>query len=458
MPRNRRDQSSRSVLRVAVVMLAVLIGTADPAPAFAQTAPSEEAARVQSELEAERERSRALEAKTRTLSQELEAMRMQLVTAARDAQSRETLIANLELQITELQQETKRRQVVLGERHQQLTGTLSALTGLSADAPRAFFLYPGAPLEAVRGSMLLLAAIPALGQRAAVLREDLAALAAVQQDMADKLARLNAEGENLTQDRAEIEALLEKKRALYQETSEKSRQANDRLRELAEKSASLKELMAALEAERMAREDEEARLREETEMAQAAAETASVQTTESQADAAQSETATQLAALARLPTERPDGIRAFPDDGVITAPAVGTLTIQYGQETDFGQTSKGIVLETLPGGTVLSPFDGKVAFAGPFRDLGRVLIIEHDGGYHTVLAGFERIDVASGNWILAGEPIGIMPQTNISAPGSAFGAGTGSGTRPKLYMELRRGGQPVNPLRWITASSIRMNG
>ena len=107
---------------------------------------------------------------------------------------------------------------------------------------------------------------------------------------------------------------------------------------------------------------------------------------------------------------------------------------------------------------VPSPFDGKIAFAGPFRDLGQVLIIEHDGGYHTVLAGFQRIDVATGNWVLAGEPIGIMPQEYSTVSESAVGTKTSGGNRPQLYMELRRGGHPVNPLRWITAGSIRMNG
>ncbi|MDF1748195.1 MAG: hypothetical protein P1V34_04900 [Alphaproteobacteria bacterium] len=104
----------------------------------AETAtPSDEAKRIETELKAEQERSRALETKARQLSQELEALRVQLVTVAKDTQSREALISNLELQIQELRAETDRRRAVLAERHRQLTGTLSALTGLSEDAPRA---------------------------------------------------------------------------------------------------------------------------------------------------------------------------------------------------------------------------------------------------------------------------------------------------------------------------------
>jgi septal ring factor EnvC (AmiA/AmiB activator) len=453
------------LFRPVGLALAILIGIGLPGHhVLAQTTtPSDEAQRVETELKAEQERSRALEIKARQLSQELEALRVQLVTVAKDTQSREALISNLELQIEELRAETDQRRSVLAERHRQLTGTLSALTGLSEDAPRAFFLYPGDPLEAVRGSILLRAAIPVIGERASVLREDLAALSAVQKDLNDKLERLSQEDQSLMQDRAKIESLLEKKRALYEETSQASRKTNERLRTLTEKSASLKELMAALESERKAREAQEAAQLQAEEDARKQAEnqpsvTLPTPNAPPPEPVAKDGEAAQLAALARLPTRKPDGIRPFPDEGVVTAPAVGSLIVQYGQETTFGQTSKGIVVATRPGASVLSPFDGKIAFAGPFRDLGQVLIIEHDGGYHTVLAGFQRIDVATGNWVLAGEPIGIMPQEYSTVSESAVGTKTSGGNRPQLYMELRRGGHPVNPLRWITAGSIRMNG
>ena len=453
------------LFRPVGLALAILIGIGLPGHhVLAQTTtPSDEAQRVETELKAEQERSRALETKARQLSQELEALRVQLVTVAKDTQSREALISNLELQIEELRAETDQRRSVLAERHRQLTGTLSALTGLSEDAPRAFFLYPGDPLEAVRGSILLRAAIPVIGERASVLREDLAALSAVQKDLNGKLQRLNQEDQSLMQDRAKIESLLEKKRALYDETSQASRKTNERLRTLTEKSASLKELMAALESERKAREAQEAaQIQAEEDARKQAQNQPSVTLPTPNAPPpepiAKNGEAAQLAALARLPTRKPDGIRPFPDEGVVTAPAVGSLIAQYGQETTFGQISKGIVVATRPGASVLSPFDGKIAFAGPFRDLGQVLIIEHDGGYHTVLAGFQRIDVATGNWVLAGEPIGIMPQEYSTVSESAVGTKTSGGNRPQLYMELRRGGHPVNPLRWITAGSIRMNG
>ncbi len=82
-----------------------------------------------------------------------------------------------------------------------------------------------------------------------------------------------------------------------------------------------------------------------------------------------------------------------------------------------------------------------MVFAAPFRSYGLLLIVDCGGGYHTVLAGFERLDVKVGQSVAAGEPVGVMPNWE---PGAA-------GDRPALYLELRRDGQPVNPAPWLRA-------
>jgi septal ring factor EnvC (AmiA/AmiB activator) len=95
--------------------------------------------------------------------------------------------------------------------------------------------------------------------------------------------------------------------------------------------------------------------------------------------------------------------------------------------------SDGLDLAALPGAIVVAPFDGRVDYAGRFRDRGLVLIIGHGGGYHSVLAGLDRIDAKPGEWVLAGEPVGAMPDTAAAASGTV------------LTFELRRDGNPVDP-------------
>ena len=83
----------------------------------------------------------------------------------------------------------------------------------------------------------------------------------------------------------------------------------------------------------------------------------------------------------------------------------------------------------------MAPYDGQVVFAGQFRGYGQILIIEHNEGYHTLLAGLSRIDCVVGQWLMAGEPVGRM--------------GRPVDGNPELYLELRRNGQPINPLPWL---------
>jgi septal ring factor EnvC (AmiA/AmiB activator) len=93
----------------------------------------------------------------------------------------------------------------------------------------------------------------------------------------------------------------------------------------------------------------------------------------------------------------------------------------------------------MPKAQVIAPYEGRVAFTGLFRGYGRLLIIEHGAGYHTLLAGMGRIDVIVGQWLLGGEPVGIMDRSKTDKKGD----------NPSLYIELRRGGEPINPLPWL---------
>jgi septal ring factor EnvC (AmiA/AmiB activator) len=76
---------------------------------------------------------------------------------------------------------------------------------------------------------------------------------------------------------------------------------------------------------------------------------------------------------------------------------------------------------------------GSVKYAGEFKKYGKMIILEHPSGYHSLVAGLETINTAVGQEIDVGEPIGVMPSTGSK--------------RPILYYELRYNGSPVNPAR-----------
>jgi septal ring factor EnvC (AmiA/AmiB activator) len=132
----------------------------------------------------------------------------------------------------------------------------------------------------------------------------------------------------------------------------------------------------------------------------------------------------------------PSDLPAFPKQiGGLIQPARGEIAAKFGQKTDAFGEGKGLVIATRSGAQVVTPFDGQIVFEGPFRSYGQILIIEHRGGYHTVLAGLAHVDVVVGQWLKAGEPVGAMIDT---AQG-----------HPQLYVELRRSGQPFDPAPWF---------
>ena len=98
----------------------------------------------------------------------------------------------------------------------------------------------------------------------------------------------------------------------------------------------------------------------------------------------------------------PPGYSGRPFDtrkGVVPLPAVGRVATQFGQPIAKGRTQKGLTLETVKSAQVIAPYEDELHFLVRFGRYGELLIIEHNGGYHTLLAGMAHIDVAVGQWV-----------------------------------------------------------
>jgi septal ring factor EnvC (AmiA/AmiB activator) len=150
----------------------------------------------------------------------------------------------------------------------------------------------------------------------------------------------------------------------------------------------------------------------------------------------------------RRPGEDQLALRTPPPQGAMalqrSTPARGRVVARFGDSDGLGGKLKGVRIETRVQSPVVAPSDGKVVFAGPFRGYGLLLIIEHDGGYHTLLGGLARIDSLVGQWVLAGEPVGEMGDDRAS--------------KPSLYVEVRHKGEPVNPLPWLASGDRKVSG
>ena len=113
-------------------------------------------------------------------------------------------------------------------------------------------------------------------------------------------------------------------------------------------------------------------------------------------------------------------------------PVAGRLVSGFGAQQPGGALVRGIALSTRGGALLVAPAPGRVAFAGPYRGYGNIVIIEHAGGWTSLVTGIARVDTSVGAQLLGGSPLGI--------------AGPG---QPIVTIELRRDGVPVNPLEFV---------
>lgn len=354
-------------------------------------------------------REKEIQTEAARLKAEVARLRRGLVAAARTIQEREAEIAGLEARLQEVETLAAGKRARLRERHGQFSRVLVALERLARYPPEALIAHPLSPAETVRGAILLRAAVPQIERRAGRLRDELDDLSRTRKVIAARRADLAAATTALAGERTHLDGLLAQKLALKRQTDAERRKVAERMRALAREAKDLRDLLARLESERRAREK-------------------------------------QAAAAARPanPSAPVPGLSMSRARGKLPFPAVGRVVGLYGQTTDTGLTRRGITIETAPGAQVVAPYEGKVVFAGLFRGYGQLLIIEHGEGYHSLLAGLVRIDSVIGQSVLAGEPVGVMGRQDDG--------------KPTLYVELRRDGQPINPLPWLAARKGKVSG
>jgi septal ring factor EnvC (AmiA/AmiB activator) len=383
---------------------------------------------IQDEIAASQKRAKALEQERRKAAEELHKLRHEAIAAAKKAQKHEAKLIELDATLKKLAGREDAIRASLSERRTQMTGTLAALQRMSYNPPQTLLAYPDAPTDMVRSALLLRSALPTIKKQADELSGELKELSRVREETRVQLASIEQETQQLDKERQTLQGVLKRKSTLLRQTESERKDVERRMAELAKRANSIRDLLARIEKERKAREEAERKRREEEQRRQA--EAARAPSGESDAK----DTAARDVALAK-----PPGITPFPAHGPITLPVAGKIIKEYGSRNKYGQTERGVTYATRPGAQIVAPHDGRIAFAGPFEGYGQILIIEHEGGYHTLLAGLDRLDATVGQWVLTGEPVGTMGNSSIDKNGHTV----------ELYLELRRNGQPIDPNRWL---------
>jgi len=410
---------------LALFLPSLLSGPAHAAEKLTAEKPPGEIGRrlkdVEKAIDQGKRKSQALERQANALRRKLTGVNRKKVALAQDIQGLESEMNDLEREIAELNGAEDEKKNLLASRRRQFAQLLAALQRLSRLPSEAVIAYPDRPANLVRAAILLRTTLPRIEGQAARLREDLIALDAARDQIAEQRAKLAAAAARIDDYRGDLEkAFLETKAARRDTLAARQVEAN-RLKRLTEEAGSLRDLFETLETERKKRQA----FRKKT-------------TEKQKLKAIQRHRPLSLNPKSRVAAIASFEIRPISKArGTLNFPAVGSVKERYGAKVRKGIWRKGIVVATRANAQVVAPYDGKVVFAGPFRGYGLLLIIEHSEGYHSLLSGLARIDAIIGQSLLSGEPVGKM---------GSFGAG-----REQLYVELRQNGTPIDPMPWMTA-------
>ena len=126
--------------------------------------------------------------------------------------------------------------------------------------------------------------------------------------------------------------------------------------------------------------------------------------------------------------------------GRLPAPVDASIVAGFGRVVGSAfQTEtirRGIEFDAPLGAPVEAVAAGAVRYAGWFKGYGRLVILEHGESYFSVSGHLDEMEVAVGDTVEAGQAIGSVGET-------------GSLDGPRLYFEIRRGGEPLDPRVWL---------
>src|SRR5262249_32841488 len=341
-----------------------------------------------------------------------------------------------------LEAQEKQLRGTLEARHGSISGLLAAMQRMGRNPPPVMATRHEDALSMVRSAMLLAAAFPELRGQAAAISEQLSDLLRVMNSIRSEGEKLHAETARLDDARARLAGLQESKRQSLAERQAELNQVRQAATEIIKSVADLGDLIAKLDKEVAERTGLGSY---EQEMAAATAQPAAKPELQSPPLGAEGSSVV-LAPSERMAMLTPGRIKpAIPfaeARGMLSLPVQGRRVLTFGEKTQYGSQSKGLVIETRQGGQVVSPSDGWIVYAGEFRSYGQLLIINAGGGYHILLAGLSQIDAQLGQFVLAGEPVGVM---SSAAKGSVAKA---QDNAPVLYIEFRKDQRPIDPDPW----------
>ena len=362
-------------------------------------------ARALADARAAARRSATLEKQADSAVAEADKARAEARVVASRVQQAEAEIAAAEARVTIIATLQRAQKARLAARQQPLARLTAALQSMARRPTVLALVQPGSIDDLVRVRAVLATTLPRVEAETAELRKDIAR----SRDLAKQATRAAAlqkeSRRQLAYRRAELARIEARSRARSRALASTSRLEEERALGLSERARDLDSLVGDLE---------------------------------------QSATLRQRLAALEGPVLRPPRPQASqvvenaapPASSVRPAyrlPTPGAIVTGFGEVAATGVRSRGLTLATRPSAQLIAPADGRIAFAGRYRGFGQIIIIEHVGGWTSLITGLARTNVKVGERVAQGDPIGRAAEN-----------------RPRITVELRRNGRPIDIAALVT--------
>jgi septal ring factor EnvC (AmiA/AmiB activator) len=358
-------------------------------------------ARAKRQGEDARKRSEALEARARAGNAAADKTRDQIAALAARIQQSEADQRAGEARIAIIANEQRAQARRLAERRQPIVRLTAALQQIARRAPILALVEPGSVSDAVHRRIVLAQVMPMVMDRTRDLQADIARSAALRESAEAATQALARTREGLTTQQHTLAMLEQRQRLASRALRDSASLEVERALAMGEEARDIGELMATIEGAALVRE---ALLTLPGPAPRPAAPDSALPPADRTAPA----TADAQAPAYRLP-------------------AIGEVVTGFGEASESGVRARGLTIATAPAATVVAPAPGRIAFAGPFRGYGHIVIIDHGGGWTTLIAQLDRLSAQVGDVVRPGDPLGATGQRD-----------------PRLTVELRRQERPVD--------------
>ena len=380
---------------LALLMAVAAAGLALGRGASAQSGMAEQQRRLVSakqEAAAAQARADALERAAKTERNAAERARTEEAALAARVAAAEADLAAAKARVALTDRRLAEQRARLGEAQRPAARLLAALTSLARRPTVVALAQPGSVDDLVHVRAVLGSALPVIRTRTASVRAELATTRRLREGAALAAEALRSGGVRLERERTALAMLEARHRSRATALGRTAISESDRALALGERARDLLDRFG---------EEGEARA-----------------------------TAAGLAALPG-PQPRPLGPKAVlptPPSGVYRLPVQGRLVTGLDELSEAGVRSRGLTFAVRPGAAVVAPAAGTVRYAQRFRNYGVIVIIDHGGGWTTLVTGLGAAVVTVGQQIGMGAPLGSAAR----------------GDEPRVTVELRRRGEPFD--------------